>query len=308
MAMAELRNARNGSPAHAVGRSLAVLEALAARPEGVSPKELSQMLGLHLSTTYRLLNMLRAAGYAARGAESGLFRLGSRLAYLHHGYLAALAPPPETLAFVHALQLATGETAMLTQLEGDDVISTAAVMGSRAGAFPTGYVGMAIPAHFTAAGRVLLAALPLAQREAYLARHAVMPGSPFPLGSPAALRGELERIRLAGYALDRGDERHPPVCCVAAPVGDPRREGTSALSLIAPCARFRAEEATLVAALLAVTRALAALQAAAAPHCVSGAGDAERDDPHPAISEATPEAIAAALAMAAIDMSRVGAT
>jgi hypothetical protein len=59
-----------------VRRALAVLEALAARPSGASPKELSQALDLHLSTCYRLLNALVAAGYATR--TGGLFRVGAR--------------------------------------------------------------------------------------------------------------------------------------------------------------------------------------------------------------------------------------
>src|SRR3712207_6074549 len=101
-----------------VHRALAVLETLAARPSGSTPKELSQVLGIHLSTSYRLLNTLAAAGYVVRLPRSGLFRLGRRVAYLHHGYLAALTPAEETLAFLHALQMATGETVMLNQLDG----------------------------------------------------------------------------------------------------------------------------------------------------------------------------------------------
>src|SRR5215211_6745044 len=80
-----------------VHRALGVLEALAARPSGATPKELSQVLGIHLSTSYRLLNTLAAAGYVVRSPRTGLFRLGPRVAYLHHGYLAALSPADDAL-------------------------------------------------------------------------------------------------------------------------------------------------------------------------------------------------------------------
>lgn len=244
-----------------VHRALAVLETLAARPNGVTPKELSQALGIHLSTSYRLLNTLVAAGYAARSPSSGLFRLGPRVAYLHHGYLAALSPPTETLAFVHALQMATGETVMLNALEGDDVVVSAVVAGSRPASYPPGYVGMAVPAHVLAVGRVLLAWQPAAQIEDYLTRQAAAPPfPPFPPLAPRALRDEMAQIRLAGYALDHG-EGNRDVCCVAAPIGDATGEVESAISIVAPCARFHREEAALVALILEVARAISALLA-----------------------------------------------
>ncbi|MGH2617475.1 MAG: IclR family transcriptional regulator, partial [Thermomicrobiales bacterium] len=189
------RHDENGPAAerlHSVRRALAVLEALAVRPGGATPKELGLALGLHLSTCYRLLNTLVATGYVARD-PGGLFRLGSRVAYLHHGYLAALCPPPEAAPFVHALQIATGETAMLHRLEGDDAVTIAIVPGTRPGAIPPGYIGMAAPAHAFAAGRVLLAGLAAPQLEAFLARHVAAPRTPLPGNSADALRTELEQ-------------------------------------------------------------------------------------------------------------------
>lgn len=245
---------------HSVRRALAVLEALVARPEGASPKELSLALGLHLSTCYRMLNTLVAAGYATHSPD-GLFRLGSRVAYLNFGYLAALRPPPEALPFVHALQIATAETAMLQQLEGDIVVATFGVAGSHPDAVTVGYVGMAAPAHAIAAGRVLLAGLPACQIESYLTRHATGPEARFPLTNPDALRAELERIRTVGYAVDHGDGNYD-VCCIAAPLVDATGAVEAAIAAVGPCARFRQEEPALVAAVLAVSRAIGALQAA----------------------------------------------
>lgn len=258
------RGGENGSRTgltHSVHRALAVLEALATRTRGATPKELSQALGIHLSTSYRLLNTLVAAGYAARSPSSGLFRLGPRVAYLHHGYLAALSPAAETLAFVHALQMATGETVMLNTLEGDDVVVSAVVAGSRPASHPPGYIGMAVPAHAVAVGRVLLAWQPLAQIEAHLTRNAgasALP--PFPSLAPNAFRAEIERIRQNGYALDLG-EGNPDVCCVAVPISDPTGAVEFAISIVASCSRFRRQESSFVALTLEVARAIGALLA-----------------------------------------------
>jgi DNA-binding IclR family transcriptional regulator len=240
---------------HSVKRALAVLETLASQPLGVTPKELSQQLGLHLSTSYRLLNTLVAAGYVSRDPANGLFRLAQRVAYLHNGYLATLSPPPGVLPFIHALQAATGETAMLTQFEGDDVVCSAVVPGTRPNAFASIFVGMAAPAHAAAAGRALLAGLPPAELEAYLARAAGTPDSPFPIANLSALQAELNQIRQTGYALDRG-EGHPDACCVAAPVPVQRGASAMSVSVLVSCARLRCDEAALVATTLAVARAI----------------------------------------------------
>ncbi len=282
-----------------VRRAFAVLETLAARPRGITPKEISHGLGLHLSTSYRLLNTLVAAGYAVRCADSGLFRLGPRVEYLHHGYLQALSPPAGSLPFVHALQLATGDTAMLNQLEGDDVVVTAVVPGNRSVALTPLYIGMGAPAHTAAAGRILLAWLPAAELEAYLARRAAAPDSPYPLTSPTALRAELERIRTAGYALDRG-EGHPEVCCVAAPVSDLSGTVMASICLMVSSTRLKREEPALIAAVLTVAQAIGILQTTIS--LPDGQGNGVLDEP----DEATQAEVEAVLATMAEVMSRVG--
>jgi IclR family acetate operon transcriptional repressor len=296
------RGAENGSGSEltrSVNRALAVLEALAARPSGATPKEISHALGIHLSTSYRLLNTLVATGYAARSPRSGLFRLGPRVAYLHHGFVTALRPPAEAVSFVHALQLATGETAILSQLEGDDAVSTAVAAGSRPGAFPPGYVGLGVPAYAIAAGRAILAWLPTPQLEAYLSRTASTPPVPpfLPLDAEA-LRRELEQIRREGVAFDRG-EGNPGDCCIAAPISD----GTGvvgAICTIGPCARLRREESALVAIILQVARSVSALLLGTPAR--DGWGGADHDAPE----TATQTAVEARIAIISEAMSRVG--
>lgn len=256
-----MRSSGNGTDPerlHSVRRALAVLEALAVRPSGATPKELSRALGLHLSTCYRLLKTLVSAGYVTRD-PGGLFRLGSRVAYLNYGYLMALRPPPQAVPFLHALQLSTGESVMLCQLEGDLVVNSAMVAGTRPGAIPQGYAGLAAPAHAFASGRVLLAGLSPPRIDAYLARASEPSDAPFPLTHPDAFRAELEQIRRTGYALDRGRGGHN-VCCIAAPVVDSPGTVEASLAIVAPCGRFTQEEQALKATLLAVCRAIGALR------------------------------------------------
>jgi DNA-binding IclR family transcriptional regulator len=293
-----IRDAENGAGTdrlHSGRRVLAALETIAARPHGATPKDVSQALGLHLSTCYRLLNTLDAAGYIFRSPDNGMFHLGRRLAYLNHCYQVSLSPPPEVLAFLHALQRTTGETAMLVRLEGDDVVITAVVEGSRPGSLPARYAGMAGPAHAVAAGRCLLAWLPTAQREAYLARYESLVVPPaFPKVSPAVLRDDLAQIRETGYAFDRG-ESNPAVCCIAAPIRDDSG-ASGAVAIVAPCGRLRREEATTTAIVMEVARTISTLLSTLPER--EGADTLETE----LVSR---EAIEAALATVAAAMSRV---
>lgn len=242
----------------ATQRTLAALEVLARHPEGVTPKELSRSLRLHLSTAYRLLNTLVATGYSVRDPKSGLFRLAQRVAYLHRGYVKGMQPSPAALPFVHALQLATGATALLSRLEGDNVVCAAVVPGNDPAAqFPI-YVGIAGPAHPVASGKVILAWFSRDRLEAYLERCAATADSPFPLTDPAGLRAELAQIRQDGYAVDRG-VGHPDVCCVAAPIGADRGEVELAVNVMVSGARLRQEEPALVAAVRAAAQAIDAM-------------------------------------------------
>lgn len=298
MATRVTQRATRADRLHSVKRALAALEALATRPDGATPKELSQALGLHLSTCYRLLNTLVDAGYVIRCSGGGLFRLGPRIAYINHGYLAGVRPPPGAMPFAQALSLATGETAMLNQLLGDEVVISAAVPGSRPGAQPPDYVGVSIPAHLLATGKVLLARLSEGQLDAYLARQAERPASPFPVRNPDALRAELRRVREHGYAVDRG-ESHPANCCAAAPLASRNGAASTALAVVAPCARFLREEPALVAAVLAAARAIDTLQMPPPLETGSAIG---HDSPEAAARASIDAAIAAALEA----LSRVG--
>ena len=246
-----------GEQLHSGRRTLAVLEAIAAQPHGVTPKQVSQTLKLHLSTCYRLLNTLLAAGYLVKSSD-GHFTLGRRVAYLNNRYEASLRPNADARAFLHALQLATGETSMLCRLEADEVVTTAVVPGSRPGSHPGGYLGLSGPAHAFAAGRALLAGLPPAQREAAIARCETAPDLPWlPRVTPQALRDDLDHVRQQGYAVDAG-EGNAADCCYAAPIHRVNGDAAS-VAVIAPCARLLKSESRVLTVLLEVARAIAAL-------------------------------------------------
>ena len=76
----------------AVERALRILEWIAERPEGAFPSDLMKRFDLSRTSTFALLNTLKAHGYLEQTGSRGPYRLGPRW-----WALAARAHPERTL-------------------------------------------------------------------------------------------------------------------------------------------------------------------------------------------------------------------
>jgi IclR family KDG regulon transcriptional repressor len=220
----------------AVRRALQILTCFSLdRPElGVS--DLARELGLHKSTIHRLLATLESEGFIRQTDTSRyalswkLFELGAAVPAwqgVRHLVLNALTP----------LVTATGETAHLAVLDGEEVLYLEKVESSHRLRMPSA-VGRRVPWYCTALGKAMLADADERHLEQVLAR------APFPAltlhtrTTAAALRAELARIRIQGYALDN-EELEDGLMCVAAAVRDPGGGTCAAISIAGPASRIR---------------------------------------------------------------------
>lgn len=103
-------------------------------------------------------------------------------------------------------------------------------------------VGLRIPAHCSACGKVLLASRPRSEVDRMFGDAELVKLTPATIGDPAALRTELERVRQRGLAYDR-EEIVPGLSCVAAPIRDDGGRVIAAISVSVPTYRFIGEEA-----------------------------------------------------------------
>ena len=99
-----------------------------------------------------------------------------------------------------------GEIVALATARGESPVGAAQV--------PQGYSGHA---HARAAGKLLLAMVEPAVREAYLAKHPLDARTNKTITDPDELMREFERIRSQGYAVDH-EEFHQGLQCLAVPV------------------------------------------------------------------------------------------
>ncbi|MCC7280782.1 MAG: IclR family transcriptional regulator [Acetobacteraceae bacterium] len=219
----------------AVQSALAVLKALPADGTTIGVNELARRLGLHKSKVSRLLATMQPHDFVQRDAETGQVSLGLGLVLLASPLLGRLDIAKLARPSLNAIARETGETALLAQWCGREVVMVDQTIGTRA-IVHYSWPGKSVLAHATAAGKVLLAFLSPDERERALAAPLVR-RTRFTITDPRRLRSELARVARLGFA--QNDEEHELESCgVAAPVRNFRGEVVAAVTLALPKTRF----------------------------------------------------------------------
>lgn len=209
-------------------KALAILAAFdEGRPDlGVS--ELAAELGMHKSTVSRLLAALERRGLVRRVGER--FAPGPELARLGGLALRGLALAETARGPLERLAGRTGETVNLAVRDGERALNVLQVDAAHFVGV-TDWTGRAAPLHATANGKALLAfgGAELPRRLPRLTPKTVV--------ERADLRAELERTRLAGFAV-AVEELELGLHAVAAPVFGAAGACVAAVSVSGPAYRL----------------------------------------------------------------------
>lgn len=221
-----------------VERALAILHLFILGEAEISLSEISQRVGLHQSTVFRLLATLSSAGFTEHDPQTGRYRLGPEAlalgqAYLRHSDLRHIAEAP-----LAALRDRSSETVHLATLQGAQVIYLEKLPGLHPIGLMSSRIGDRSPAHCTGLGKALLAYVPEAEVRRTFSS-GLQSFTPRTITRIAGLLEELDRIRNQGYAVDN-EEHELGVVCVAAPVFDTDRV-VAAISASGPADRIRKE-------------------------------------------------------------------
>jgi IclR family transcriptional regulator, KDG regulon repressor len=199
-----------------IERAFAIVEEIARNRDGISLAELSKRVGLHSSTTFHLVRTMVGLGYIRQVKDSKRYRVGRGLFALAASAFDENEIVSFALPVLEGLARQTGETAHLAARMNDQVVILARSAGP--GALQVAErAGVVRPAHCTALGKVLLAALTPAEFEQFLARAEMVPHTGKSIVERERLRLEIEDVRRRGIAYDDG-ELDEEVRCVAAPV------------------------------------------------------------------------------------------
>lgn len=213
-------------------KSMRMLEAVSNHAEGISLTGLCNEIDIPKGSAHCLLSTLVNMGYLRRDPRTALyyislktFEVGARFVENNRHFRYARE-------VLENLVATTGQTAHMAVLDGTDVIYIHKVDCSHAVRMVS-IIGRRIPAHATAIGKALLADYTNDQIRAMYEGKQLARLTENTIGDLDALIAQLERVRVVGYAQERG-ESSIGIECVAVAVGKPDDPTHTAISLSVP--------------------------------------------------------------------------
>jgi IclR family transcriptional regulator, KDG regulon repressor len=228
----------------AVERALQILSCFDdEHPErGVS--EIAQAVDLHKATTHRIVTTLVNYGYLERAADGQKYRLGLELTDLGFKVIRRMDLRREALPYMNRLVERWDEACDLSIFDQGNAFYIEVIQGNHALTIAAA-VGMRLPAHATASGKLFLAYRSPQELDSILSQPLAR-YTRNTITSPEELRGQLQLIRRQGYAFDN-EELEIGICAAAAPIFNQEGAIVAALSIPSPSSRMTTDRAFEIA-------------------------------------------------------------
>jgi len=219
-------------------KAFGVLEVLVRAGRPVTLSELMQATELPKPSLHRTLALFEEAGFLAREPGGRAYIIGERLSRFALDVLRSDGAAAERRAILRRLVGELTETCNLAVLKKGVLIYLDRVEAPwplRLHVVEGGGAGIA--PHCCASGKLLLAALPAAERQRLLELLPLERFTERTITDRAVLESELDRIVSVGYAVDN-EEYVLGVACVAVPVPNRHGDVVAALAVQGATARL----------------------------------------------------------------------
>jgi IclR family transcriptional regulator, pca regulon regulatory protein len=214
-------------------RGLAVIRCFSAEAPRLTISDVARKTGLTRAAARRFLITLGALGYV--GSNGRQFFLTPRVLRLGYAYLSSQSLADVSQTYLEQLASVVHESCSASVLDGFDIVYVARAATKRIMTISLS-VGTRLPAHPTSMGRVLLAALPDDQIDAYVESVPLEQLTDRTIVDRRALRAELEKTRARGWCIV-DQELEDGVRSVAVPVHDDAGRVVAAVNTSAHAAR-----------------------------------------------------------------------
>jgi len=239
-------------PLQSLERALTVIEVFSGEHASLTLSEVAKLAAITPATARRILLTLERLGYVrSRGRR---FALTARVLSLGAGCLSAMTPVEVAQPLMRDLVLEIDEWCSMALLAPPDIVYVARVH-SRHVLSIAGGVGSRLPAHATATGRVLLAALAPEELEDVLGHWPLHAYTAHTVTDADRFRAEIELVREQGWAIV-DQELELGLRGIAAPITGADGGVLAGLSVSATVARL--DRAELLGRCLPPLRATAA--------------------------------------------------
>ena len=156
--------------------------------------------------------------------------LSPRILSLGHAYLSSTPLTAAAQPLLDRVSDVLHESSSIALFEGDEILYVARSSTNRRIMSVDLGIGTRLPAYCTSMGRVLLAYLSPAERDAYLSRVKMIMLTPRTIASADKLRQELDRVGRAGYAIV-DQELEIGLRSIAVPVRDQAGKVVAAMNI-----------------------------------------------------------------------------
>jgi DNA-binding IclR family transcriptional regulator len=223
-----------------VDNALRLLE-LIGEHQIIRVSEAAELLGVARSTAHRLLGALRRRGFVLQDKPNGVYRPGPVLNEIGLAAIGRIDIRLVARPVLEELSEQTQETVSLSLLEGRNVRFVDGVESPRSVRVGN-RTGLVLPAHCTAAGKAILAALPRIELSRRYQDRELIARTPSSIATWELLEDELEQVRRCGYALN-AEEGEEGICAVAAAVRDLTDAPLASLAVVLPATRMAQADA-----------------------------------------------------------------
>jgi IclR family pca regulon transcriptional regulator len=221
-----------------LARGLMVIRAFTQRNAKLSIAEVARISGLPRAVARRCLYTLMQLGYV--GTDGRAYFLRPKILSLGYAYLSSTPLTVSIQPYLERVGQTLHESCSAGVLEEDEVLYIARAAARRIMAVDLN-VGSRLPAYCSSLGRVLLAHLPPAELDAYLARVERKPFTERTVTDRDALLEALEQVRRKGYALV-DQELELGLRSIAVPIRNVGGQVVAAMNVSAQAARLGCRE------------------------------------------------------------------
>jgi IclR family transcriptional regulator, KDG regulon repressor len=225
-----------------VAHALDVLEQFFGDADELGVTELSKRLKLHKNNVFRLLATLEARGYIEQNKATENYRLGIKCLHLGRRYIHHMGLVRQARPILQELAKKSRESAYVSIVRRDGVVPLEAAEPDDRAVRITPPIGLTLPLHCTASGKVHLAFDVEEQLRSTLPEH-LRRFTDTTITDRAALTEQLQTAAHLGYAVDCG-EFVEEVTSVAVPIRDYTRTVVGSLAVAGPAYRIPPERIT----------------------------------------------------------------
>ena len=232
-------------------RGLEIMRAFTRARPSMTLSDISRATGLPRAAVRRFMLSLVIEGYAETDGKH--FNLGPKVLELGYAALSSLSFVEVAQPIMARLAFKLEESVFAAMLDDEDVVYVASAVSPERRVRISVAVGSRAPAHAVSTGRILLAALLKAERDAYLAKAKLTRFTPNTITARTKLRKLIEQAGTQGWSIV-DQELEIGLRSISVPIRQRNGEVAAALNVACPSSRVTREDMN--------TKVLTELQAA----------------------------------------------